>query len=183
MEKNSLKAKLLKMALSLIIGLMGIAVVLIYDLKAHEYPEARLTGLTEQSKCMAEAIYFEAGNQPFIGKMAVGNVIMNRIKSSKYPNTICDVVHQGPVRESWKKDGTQYPIRHKCQFSYWCDGRSDEPQRGSITWKASVYAAQELEHTMDYLQGATNYHAYYVSPSWAHNMQKVVEIEDHIFYK
>jgi len=183
MEKNSLKAKMLKMTLSVVIGLIGIAVVLIYDLKAHEYPEARLTGLTDQSTCMAEAIYFEAGNQPLVGKMAVGSVIMNRVRSTRYPNTICDVVHQGPVRESWKKDGTFYPIRHKCQFSYWCDGKTDTPQSGSITWKESVYAAQESVNIIDYLQGATNYHAYYVTPNWSHHMQKVVEIEDHIFYK
>ena len=94
MEKNSLKAKMLKMTLSVVIGLIGIAVVLIYDLKAHEYPEARLTGLTDQSTCMAEAIYFEAGNQPLVGKMAVGSVIMNRVRSTRYPNTICDVVHK-----------------------------------------------------------------------------------------
>jgi spore germination cell wall hydrolase CwlJ-like protein len=183
MEKNNLKTKLLKITLSIVIGLIGIAVVLIYDLDAHEYPEAKLSSPTEQSKCMAEAIYFEAGNQPFVGKMAVGNVIMNRVRSNKYPDTICNVVHQGPVRESWKKNGTYYPIRDKCQFSYWCDGRSDDPQKGSITWKESVSAAQESEFILDYLQGSTNYHAYYVSPTWAHNMQKVVEIEDHIFYK
>ena len=52
--------------------------------------------------CMAEAILFEAGNQPLAGKVAVGEVIMNRVRSSRYPNTVCDVIYEGPVKELWK---------------------------------------------------------------------------------
>ena len=72
--------------------------------------------------CMAEAIYFESGNQPFVGKMAVAEVILNRVQHIGYPDTVCDVVHQGPVKESWKtkqnpdlpdSDRMYYPIRWK----------------------------------------------------------------------
>ena len=85
-------------------------------------------------KCMAENIYFEGRAEPMMGKIAIGHVVMNRIEDKRFPNTICDVVHQGPVRESWKtrqhKDLPKekriyYPIKHRCQFSWWCDGQKD----------------------------------------------------------
>jgi|TARA_R110002074_G_C12505886_1_gene663003 spore germination cell wall hydrolase CwlJ-like protein len=139
--------------------------------------------------CLAEAIYFEAGNQPIVGKLAVGNVIINRMYSPQYPDKICDVVHQGPVRESWKKNGVFYPIKHKCQFSYWCDGKSDIPKFGP-TWDDSsavaywILADNDLDYTyLDIVEGATHYHAVYVTPGWSYNLQKVVKIQDHIFYK
>ena len=145
-----------------------------------------------EAYCLAEAIYFEAGNQPLIGKIAVGQVIINRMYEPKYPNTICGVVHQGPVRESWKKNGVFHPIKYKCQFSYWCDGKSDTPKYGP-TWEDSMIVAEWLstdlyntsEFTIphDYLEGATHYHATYVYPSWASHLQEVVKIQDHIFYK
>lgn len=142
--------------------------------------------ITEEVYCMAEAIYFEAGNQPIAGKVAVGNVILNRTYVAEYPDTVCGVVHQGPVRESWKKDGNFYPIRHRCQFSYWCDGLSDTPKFGP-TWSDSLdIAGWVLDGsgvTLDITDGATHYHANYVSPNWSKVLQKVVQIEAHIFYK
>jgi len=182
MEKNSLKTKSLKLLLSFVIFLIGISVVYYFDLDAEGQQ------YDSENYCLAEAIYFEAGNQPLMGKIAVANVILNRVESDTYPNTVCGVVHDGPVRESWKKNGTYYPIRHKCQFSYWCDGRSDQPQLGSITWKDSSKVADwSLMYIpsaiIEPVEGATHYHATYVNPNWAKAMQKVVQIEDHIFYK
>jgi len=144
----------------------------------------------ENTYCLAEAIYFEAGNQPVAGKVAVGSVILNRMFAEEYPDAVCGVVHQGPVRESWKKNGTFYPIRHKCQFSYWCDGLSDTPKFGP-TWNDCLDIAGWLidgdRHAdasiIDITDGATHYHATYVSPSWSKALQKVVQIEAHIFYK
>ena len=147
--------------------------------------------VTEDVYCMAEAIYFEAGNQPIVGKVAVGSVILNRMYADEYPKTICGVVHQGPVRESWKKNGVFYPIKHRCQFSYWCDGLSDTPKFGP-TWNDSLDIAwwlieSDKHHAeggmIDITDGATHYHATYVSPSWSKALQKVVQIEAHIFYK
>jgi len=133
--------------------------------------------------CLSEAIYFEAGNQPFVGKMAVAEVILNRVEHITYPNNICDVVHQGPVRESWKRDGTYYPVRWRCQFTYWCDGKADVPLE-SDTWEQSLSAAYlMITGNVSVVEGATHYHATYVSPSWAKNLRKLVTIEDHIFYK
>jgi len=147
------------------------------------------TPWNNESTCLAEAIYFEAGNQPIVGKLAVANVIINRTYSPQYPDKICDVVHQGPVRESWKKNGVFHPIKHRCQFSYWCDGKSDTPKFGP-TWDDSstvaiwVLSDKNLDYTyLDIVDGATHYHATYVQPGWSYNLQKVVQIQDHIFYK
>ena len=76
--------------------------------------------------CMAKNIYFEAKSQPLVGQLAVGLVVLNRVKSKSWPNEICKVIYEGPIRESWKtrKDPKlpkhkrkYYPIRHRCQFS------------------------------------------------------------------
>ena len=74
-------------------------------------------------KCMAENIYFEGRAEPMVGKIAIGHVVMNRIEDERFPDTICGVVKQGPIRESWKtkKDPTLadedrkfYPIKNRC---------------------------------------------------------------------
>lgn len=138
----------------------------------------------KQLYCLSEAVYFESGNQPFVGKLAVAEVILNRVKNVKYPNSICKVVHQGPTRESWKKNGTYYPVRHRCQFSYYCDGKTDKPLVETSTWKKSYNAASfAFYNNVDIVDGATHYHATYVSPSWSKQLRRVTRIEDHIFYK
>ena len=52
--------------------------------------------------CMALNIYHEAKNQSVTGQIAVGLVVINRVKDNRFPSTICDVIMQGPIRESWK---------------------------------------------------------------------------------
>ena len=87
--------------------------------------------LDKQAVCLANNMYHEARSQGLAGQLAVSLVVLNRVKDSRYPNTICEVVHQGPVRESWKTKGKDvadsernyYPIRHRCQFSWYCDGK------------------------------------------------------------
>ena len=59
----------------------------------------------DELKCMAENIYFEGRAEPLMGKVAIGHVVMNRVASDRHPNTICEVVHEGPHRESWKTRG------------------------------------------------------------------------------
>ena len=63
-----------------------------------------------EATCLAKNMYYEARNQGLAGQLAVSLVVMNRVKDSRYPNTVCGVVEQGPTRESWKKNGTYYPI-------------------------------------------------------------------------
>ena len=92
-------------------------------------------------ECMAKNIYFEAKSQSLAGQLAVGLVVLNRVKSKHFPNDVCEVIYQGPVRESWKtkKDPSlpkelrkYYPIRHQCQFSWYCDGFRDTIKEPSV---------------------------------------------------
>ena len=137
-------------------------------------------------ECMVEAIYYEAGNQPFVGKVAVAQVILNRVNSRYHPNTVCDVVHEGPISQWWwDNHGKVVPIKHKCQFSYYCDGKDESPYEGK-SWTDSEHAAMiTLTNTLlkDVTDGATHYHADYVSPWWAKKMIRTVTIENHLFFK
>ena len=79
-------------------------------------------------KCLTDNMYHEARDQGTAGFLGVSSVVLNRVRDKRFPNTICEVVKQGPTRESWKKNGKFLPIRNRCQFSWWCDGKSDKPR-------------------------------------------------------
>ena len=131
--------------------------------------------------CLALNTYHEAKNQSMIGQVATAQVVMNRVADSRYPNTVCEVVKQGP-----KYKGSDIPVRHKCQFSWFCDGKSDEPRRDSKEWfKAQDYARIVLSGriALDVTEGATHYHATYVKPAWAKTKTRTTRIESHIFYR
>ena len=131
--------------------------------------------------CLALNTYHEAKNQSMIGQVATAQVVMNRVADSRYPNTVCEVVKQGP-----KYKGSDVPVRHKCQFSWFCDGKSDEPKRDSKEWRmAQEYARIVLSGriVLDVTEGATHYHATYVKPSWAKTKTRTTRIESHIFYR
>ena len=84
---------------------------------AAEYTDVDVTWL-------AKNVYFEARNQGIAGQLAVASVTLNRVADRRFPNTIKEVVTQSLYRNSWR-DGTPIPIKHKCQFSWWCDGKPD----------------------------------------------------------
>ena len=131
--------------------------------------------------CLALNTYHEAKNQSMIGQVATAQVVMNRVADSRYPNTVCEVVKQGP-----KYKGSDVPVRHKCQFSWFCDGKSDEPRKDSKEWRmAQEYARIVLSGriVLDVTEGATHYHATYVKPSWAKTKTRTTRIESHIFYR
>ena len=131
--------------------------------------------------CLALNTYHEAKNQSMIGQVATAQVVMNRVADSRYPNSVCEVVKQGP-----KYKGSDVPVRHKCQFSWFCDGKSDEPKRDSKEWRmAQEYARIVLSGriVLDVTEGATHYHATYVKPSWAKTKTRTTRIESHIFYR
>ena len=74
----------------------------------------------EEASCLALNIYHEARGQSIAGQIAVGQVTLNRLRDRRFPNTICEVITQGPHRPSWKGTGEMIPVRHKCHFSwYW----------------------------------------------------------------
>ena len=150
--------------------------------------------LDRQAVCLANNMYHEARSQGLAGQLAVSLVVLNRVKDDRYPNTICEVVHQGPIRESWKTKGknvpdserTYYPIRHRCQFSWYCDGKDDTPHEPT-TYGALYEMAADLVYgditVVDITEGATHYHADYVFPAWRKTKTRTIEIEDHIFYR
>ena len=132
--------------------------------------------------CLAKNIYFEAGNQPLAGKVAVGHVVFNRMEHSSYPDDVCGVVYQAEWAENWK--GNMMPIRNRCQFSWFCDGKSDEPL-DTDTFFESYLIAQDVIYGKypDITEGATHYHSIWVEPYWAETLNETVQITDHIFYK
>ena len=79
--------------------------------------------------CMAKNIFFEAAIESTAGKLAVAHVTLNRVDSKQFPNSVCEVVYEGPHYTA--SNGTQYPVRDRCQFSWYCDGKGDDPREGS----------------------------------------------------
>ena len=156
--------------LSIFIGLM------LFSHTANAYDE------NGDRYCLAQNIYFEAANQPQAGRMAVAHVVLNRVEDGQFPNTVCDVVYQAKWGKNWK--GNDYPIRNKCQFSWFCDGKSDEPT-DSVTWMESIkLAGWILDGSYpDITEGALWYHTTKVDPYWNDYLESTVIINDHIFYK
>ena len=66
--------------------------------------------------CLAQNIYFESANQSFAGRLAVANVVMNRVADEQFPNSVCEVVYQAEWTENWK--GNMLPVKNRCQFSW-----------------------------------------------------------------
>ena len=135
--------------------------------------------------CLALNTYHEAKNQSMVGQIATAQVVMNRVADKRYPNTVCEVVKQGPSRPSWKDPSKRIPVKHRCQFSWYCDGKSDIPKNKKAWKKAQDYAYLVLNNRIqiDVTEGATHYHADYVYPAWRKTKTKTIEIEDHIFYR
>ena len=130
-----------------------------------------------QKHCLAEAMYFEARNQGWKGMLAVGVVIQNRVKDPRYPSDICSVVRQGKY---WKGN----PVKHKCQFSYYCDGKHERPAEKQA-WKEASDIAGLLVATdvvVAGLEDATHYHCTTVKPPWATGLKKRKKVGDHVFY-
>ena len=138
---------------------------------------------TEQSHpeahCLALNIYHEARGSSFADKVAVSDVVLNRVKSTRFPDTVCEVVYQADLTESGQ------PIRNRCQFSWFCDGRSDQPRETDAWYEAKVIAYQIVNNGrfVGITEGADHYHSTSVDPYWADSFQFVGIIGDHIFYR
>jgi len=129
-------------------------------------------GAERELHCLSEAIYYEARGESIEGQIAVAEVIMNRVDSRHYPDTVCGVVSQGEHR------------RNSCQFSYRCDG---EPERMSDRTAASrardVAILLMKGERRDLTQDATHYHATYVKPYWAKSLTHTATHGTHVFYR
>ena len=133
--------------------------------------------------CLALNTYHEAKNQSLVGQIA--EVVMNRVADDRYPNTVCEVVKQGYIVLLEGNPEKEYPIRHRCQFSWYCDGKSDVPKNDKAWRKAQDVAFLVLYNkiNLDVTEGATHYHATYVRPAWARTKTRTTRIEKHIFYR
>ena len=125
-----------------------------------------------QWECLAEALYFEARGETVRGMFAVGEVILNRVDSGAYPDTLCTVINQGTGR------------RYACQFTYTCDGRAETIGEPRSWERVGKVARLLMDGTPRQLTGgATHYHTKAVNPSWAQRFPRTASIGSHYFYR
>ena len=128
--------------------------------------------LSRNLDCLALNIYHEARGEPLEGKIAVGQVVMNRVGDPDFPAQVCEVVQQGGQRP-----------RDSCQFSWWCDGHSDRPDDLKAWTDSKGLAEKILAGALeDPTRGALWYHAEHVSPGWDMDMIRQGKIGRHVFY-
>ena len=146
--------------------------------------EERIREHEKQIECLAKNMYFEARGEQKDGQDAVAFVTINRVRSDRYPNTICEVVYQAKV------DSRGRPLRNQCQFSWYCDGKVDTVYESiySKLYKRAefIYINYYLNDAMeDTTDGATHYHSDKVEPYWSKhtNYQLVASIGQHLFYQ
>lgn len=126
----------------------------------------------DQFACLAEALYFEARGETVKGQFAVAEVILNRVDSRKYPNSICGVVKQGSNR------------RNACQFSYTCDGRADRINEKAAYARVAKIARLMMDGAPRALTGgATHFHTTNIRPRWAKRFPNTAKIGSHLFYR
>jgi N-acetylmuramoyl-L-alanine amidase len=137
-----------------------------YSLSNYAYAQPS-TNFYKQADCLATNIYFEARGEPIKGQIAIAMVTLNRVADEAFPNTICEVVHQG---------GT---ARGKCQFSWYCDGKSDKIPKHSPEKRIAMFIAITVMTIP--IQDRTNGALYFNSASKKYS-ENAVKIGAHIFY-
>lgn len=137
----------------------------------------------QELDCLAKTIYFEARQEPLAGKLAVGLVVLNRTTSQKFPTTVCGVTQQGRYTNSTTAKQATSTMK-ACQFSWYCDGHSDEPKE-HLAWIQSQDIAKILleQKIYDFTDHATHYHAQSIHPQWAQSLNRVGSIGSHTFYR
>jgi N-acetylmuramoyl-L-alanine amidase len=142
--------------------------------------------LTEEEYCLALNIYHEARSENLAGMYAVSDVVLNRVDDNRYPNTVCGVVYDAVYSKWWLEErGRKVPVRNRCQFSWYCDGKSDDPADEDAWYQSQLVASHILNKNLyrGITEGATHYHATYVDPSWRHRFASTGRIGSHIFYR
>lgn len=140
--------------------------------------------------CLALNIYHEARGSNLADQFAVADVVINRVNDRRYPDTICKVVYQGKQRPSWKDPNIMVMVRNMCQFSWYCDGRSDTPN-DIEAWKRAQTIAWSIVKWGDFrglTEGATHYHTTAINPSWnkskkGFSITRIGQIGSHIYYR
>lgn len=144
------------------------------------FDETEIVDFARERDCLALNIYHEAKGESELGQRAVAYVTLNRTNDDRYPDDVCEVIHQAQLGS----DGE--PKRNKCQFSWYCDGKSDEPTDKEAFAQAMFVASVVINtygYSFDPTMGATMYHADSVKPSWRKSFEQTTEIENHIFYR
>ena len=127
---------------------------------------------SEQFKCLAEALYFEARGETVKGQFAVAEVIRNRVLSSRFPNSYCGVINQGTGR------------KYQCQFTYTCDGRPEVVSEPAAYARVAKVARATIDgKSPDITHGATFYHTTAVRPSWSRKFTNTARFGVHLFYR
>ncbi|MFY0622080.1 MAG: cell wall hydrolase [Pelagimonas sp.] len=123
-------------------------------------------------QCLAEALYFEARGETVKGQFAVAEVIMNRVDSKRFPNSVCGVINQGTGR------------KFACQFTYTCDGKPENIGDQAAWQNVGKVARAVLDGAPRALtKGATYYHATWVQPKWSRKFKRTARIGVHMFYR
>jgi N-acetylmuramoyl-L-alanine amidase len=132
--------------------------------------QSRVNKVDPQSqRCLAMVLYWEARGEGRQGMVAVGSVVMNRVADHRFPDSVCAVVYQG---------GESPP----CQFSWWCDGKSDYPSQRQSWVKATNVANNLLTaRPKDPTDGALFFHNTSIRNPWDRNL--TARIGNHIFYR
>lgn len=139
-----------------------------FDVRHTERAEGELA----EQRCLAEAVYYEARSEGTRGQIAVAEVVMNRVRDHRYPDSVCGVVYQGSERTTG------------CQFTFTCDGALKHKPRGKAWDDAQIVATHVLlGFNTPMTGGATHYHTDYVDPVWNASLIETVEIGTHIFYR
>ena len=137
------------------------------------FPAKDAVDLEQATRCLGQAVYYEAGFQPVEGKRAVAQVILNRVRDRNFPSTVCGVVYEG-----WQR-------RTGCQFSFVCDGSLHRrPPSADELQSAEKIALDALNgYVMAAVGTATHYHTWKIDPYWNDTLVKTAQIGDHIFYR
>lgn len=133
-----------------------------------------ISDIDRQLNCMTRNVYYEAASEPAEGKLAVAQIVMNRVAHPDFPDTPCEVIHQRHSRTD----------RVVCQFSWLCDGSEQRHRIRQDLWDESRLAAKKVMlegFRLPSLEHALYYHADYVSPRW--RLDRVATIGRHIFYQ
>jgi len=127
--------------------------------------------LNDAMTCLSRTIYWEAKGEAGVGMESIANVVMNRLGHEGFPDTICEVVRQGREQGS-------------CQFSWWCDGRSDDAEEEKAYAIAKEIARKALNRQLaDRTGGAMYFHQRQQSPDWSEEYIRTVTVGEHVFYK
>lgn len=169
--------KLALMVLTLILSMFMLKWIVIDKLDKYESAGSSqiTTAMRErQLACLSKNIYYEAGSEPFEGKVAVAQVTLNRVNSGQFPNDVCKTIYQKNI----------FYEKVICQFSWTCDRDSGSRPPNNSNYRESEEVAKKVlleEFRLPGLKEAMYYHADYINPGW--KREKITKIGRHIFYK